>query len=48
LGEIVAQYEMTARGLHAEITLPPGLHGTVEWQGQSHPLPAGKTTFNFQ
>jgi hypothetical protein len=46
LGEIVAQYEMTARGLHAEITLPAGLSGAFEWHGQSHPLSSGKTIFN--
>jgi alpha-L-rhamnosidase len=48
LGEIVARYEVTARGLHAEITLPPGLQGTLEWHGQSHPLGTGKTTFDVQ
>jgi hypothetical protein len=47
LGEIVARYEITARGLEAEITLPAGLHGTFEWKGQSHPLGEGKTTFNL-
>jgi hypothetical protein len=46
LGEIVAQYEMTARGLHAEITLPAGLSGAFEWHAQSHPLSGGKTIFN--
>ncbi len=47
LGEIVARYEVTARGLHAEITLPPGLHGSFEWQGQSHPLHGGKTNLEL-
>jgi alpha-L-rhamnosidase len=46
LGEIVAHYEVTGSGLHAEITLPSGLGGTFEWQGTSHPLGAGKTTLN--
>ena len=46
LGEIVAQYQVTAGGLHAEITLPGGLQGTLEWHGQSHTLGAGKTTFD--
>jgi alpha-L-rhamnosidase len=46
-GEIVAQYEVTARGLHAEITLPPGLYGSFEWQGQSHPLQGGKTNLEL-
>jgi alpha-L-rhamnosidase len=46
LGEIVAHYEVTGSGLHAEITLPSGLSGTFEWQGKSHPLRAGKTTLN--
>jgi alpha-L-rhamnosidase len=47
LGEIVAQYEVTARGLHAEIILPPGLYGSFEWQGQSHPLQGGKTNLEL-
>jgi alpha-L-rhamnosidase len=47
MGDIAAQYEMTAGGLHAEITLPPGLHGTFEWHGQSHSLNAGTSTFNL-
>ena len=47
LGEIVAHYEVTGGGLHAEITLPSGLRGIFEWQGQSHPLSAGKTTLNL-
>jgi hypothetical protein len=46
LGEIVAHYEVTGSGLHAEITLPSGLSGTFEWQGKSHPLRAGATTLN--
>jgi alpha-L-rhamnosidase len=48
LGEIVAHYQVTGSGLHADINLPPGLHGTFEWHGQSHPLAAGKATFNLQ
>jgi alpha-L-rhamnosidase len=47
-GEIIAHYELSARGLHAEITLPPGLLGTFEWHGQSHPLSTGKTTVTVQ
>jgi hypothetical protein len=47
LGDITAQYEVTARGLHAEIALPAGLHGSIEWRGQSHPLNDGKTTFDL-
>jgi hypothetical protein len=48
LGEIVARYEVTARGLHAEITVPAGLNGSFEWHGQSHPLSAGKTTLDLR
>jgi alpha-L-rhamnosidase len=48
LGELVARYAVTSRGLHAEFNLPAGLLGTFEWQGQSHRLGAGKTTFNVQ
>ncbi|HEX6493917.1 MAG TPA: alpha-L-rhamnosidase C-terminal domain-containing protein [Acidobacteriaceae bacterium] len=47
LGDITAQYEVTARGLHAEIGLPAGLHGSFEWRRQSHPLSAGKSTFDL-
>ena len=48
LGEIVAHYETTARGLHAEIILPSDLSGTFEWRGTSHPLRSGRTTFNVE
>jgi hypothetical protein len=48
LGEIVAQYQVTGGSLHAVITLPSGLDGDFEWQGQSHPLHAGTTTLNMQ
>ena len=44
LGEIVAHYTVTDKALHAEITLPPGLHGTFEWQGTTRLLPPGETT----
>jgi hypothetical protein len=30
------------RGLRAEVTLPPGVVGTFEWQGQRRPLVAGR------
>ena len=46
LGMIVANYEVTGQGLHAEITLPPGLGGTFEWHGKSHPLASEKATFD--
>jgi alpha-L-rhamnosidase len=48
LGEIVAHYEMTSGGIHAEITLPPGLSGTFEWQGRSRVLRPGRTTLKIQ
>ncbi len=48
LGMIEAQYEVTSTGLHTEITLPPGLSGILEWHGRSHPLAAGKATFDVQ
>lgn len=47
LGDIVAHYEVTGNGLHAEITLPPGLQGTFEWKGQIRNLSAGETTLNL-
>jgi alpha-L-rhamnosidase len=48
LGEIVAHYKVTDSGIHAEIALPPGLSGTFEWHGKSHPLHTGETTLNVQ
>jgi hypothetical protein len=48
LGMIEAHYEVTGSGVHAEITLPPGLSGTWEWHGKSHPLAAGKAAFDVQ
>ena len=33
-----------ANGLSAEITLPPGLTGRLEWQGRSAPLRSGRQT----
>jgi hypothetical protein len=48
LGMIEAKYEVTGSGLQAEFTLPPGLSGTFEWHGKSHPLAAGKATFSVQ
>jgi hypothetical protein len=48
LGEIVAHYEMTGSGLQAEITLPPGLSGTFEWQGKSRMLRPGRTILKIQ
>jgi hypothetical protein len=46
-GEIVAHYEITGSGLHADITLPTGLTGTFEWRGKSHPLHGGKTNLEL-
>jgi alpha-L-rhamnosidase len=46
-GEVVAQYVLTAHGLHAEITLPAGLQGTFEWHGQSRRLESGKTMLDL-
>ena len=48
LGMIEAKYEVIGAGLHAEITLPTGLSGTLEWHGKSHPLAPGKATLNLQ
>ena len=36
-----------AGGLHAEVTLPPGLSGILEWQGQRRPLHAGAQVVQF-
>ncbi|HET9386872.1 MAG TPA: family 78 glycoside hydrolase catalytic domain [Gemmatimonadales bacterium] len=36
-----------AGGLHAEVTLPAGLSGVLEWQGQRKPLRAGAQVVQF-
>src|SRR5438045_2716425 len=36
------------RGVRAEITLPPGLSGQFEWQGQSRPLRAGRQIIRYE
>ncbi len=50
LGDIVVHCRRTgapaSHGLHAEITLPPGLQGTFVWQGMSRPLGPGETTID--
>ena len=37
-----------ARGLRAEITLPRGLSGALEWQGQRRPLREGRQIIRFE
>jgi alpha-L-rhamnosidase len=36
------------RGLRAEITLPRGLSGVIEWQGQRRPLREGRQIIRFE
>lgn len=48
LGEIEAHYQQTSRGMHVQVTLPPGLRGTFEWHGKSRPLESGVATFDVQ
>ena len=49
LGDIVAQYSAAdSAHLTADITLPPGLTGTLEWHGLQAQLPSGHTTRNFR
>jgi hypothetical protein len=35
------------RGLHGEITLPRGLSGELEWQGEHRPLHEGRQIIRF-
>ena len=41
-GAIEADYKRTSDGVSAQITLPPGLHGELIWQGKTMPLHEGK------
>jgi hypothetical protein len=48
LGDIDVQLMREgARGLRADITLPRGLSGIIEWQGQSRQLRDGRQTIRF-
>ena len=49
LGDIDVQLvRERQRGLRAEITLPRGLSGVLEWQGQSRPLREGRQIIRFE
>ena len=49
LGDIEVQLVREgARGLRAEITLPRGLSGVLEWQGQRRPLREGRQIIRFE
>jgi alpha-L-rhamnosidase len=48
LGDIDVQLvRVGARGLRADITLPRGLSGVLEWQGQRRQLRDGRQTIRF-
>ena len=48
-GDIDVQLEREGqRGVRAEITLPRGLSGTFEWQGQRRPLHEGRQVIRFE
>ena len=40
-GEITAEYRVGASGVSAKVHLPPGLSGTLHWNGRSYPLRPG-------
>jgi hypothetical protein len=44
-GEIRATLERRGGGIIAEVTLPPGISGTFEWNGQTVALRAGEQSF---
>ena len=49
LGDIEVQLAREGqRGLRAEITLPRGLSGVLEWQGQRRPLREGRQIIRFE
>ncbi|HEX9249466.1 MAG TPA: hypothetical protein VF856_08195, partial [Gemmatimonadaceae bacterium] len=49
LGDIDVQLVREGqRGLRAEITLPRGLSGVLEWWGQRRPLREGRQMIQFE
>ncbi|MFC0261294.1 alpha-L-rhamnosidase-related protein [Fontibacter flavus] len=44
-GKILTKYDFEQN--YAEITLPPGLEGTFEWQGKSYALKSGNNTVKW-
>jgi alpha-L-rhamnosidase len=42
-GEISVRLAISGKELEAEISLPPGVTGSLEWGGASRPLPSGMT-----
>lgn len=40
-GKITVNYNLSGKGLKAEITLPDGISGTFLWKGKSHELKSG-------
>jgi hypothetical protein len=47
LGDIVARYGKVGETWRIDITLPPGLAGTFEWEGRSSPLAGGPNHLEF-
>jgi hypothetical protein len=47
-GDIVARYQKSGAGWVFDIALPPGLTGTLRFEGQSAPLAAGPNHLDFR
>ena len=48
LGPIRVKYTNTGNELHAEIELPPGLSGDLEWHGKTAKITGGTATFDMK
>jgi hypothetical protein len=46
-GEITAEYTVQTEGMDANITLPQGLSGTLQWSGKSYPLIPGRNSLHL-
>ena len=47
-GDIVAHYARDTRGWVFDLSLPPGLTGSLSWEGRSYPLAAGPNRLDLR
>jgi len=47
-GDIVASYRKSDRGWEFDISLPPGITGTLQWEGRTAALASGPNTLDFR
>ena len=48
LGEITVSYQRTDKGLAADVTLPPKISGSFDWNGRKVPIHEGKQHLVFE